>query len=278
MATDRGCPAPLTCCDRSGRRRLRHACRVTDESETTTEHAPRRQVIVGRWPLPTGTDPAHRSARTATSTTARGSSEGSQSRANPDGTPEPVDHPPLDRVGPDFDGPIPPLVDEHGRAWVVIDGTISGSTPGPRPGRFPVSAANGAARTGQRLWSGDTGCQSWIEPPRIAPRGLVYSLETGPAGGGDRLTVVNPDGTISSGWPKTLQREGARWDSVTIGENRVAYAVAIEPEPSKGFSSRSWRSRQMVRGTGSGRSSNPDARVVGVRLRTGPRPGTRRPS
>ena len=39
------------------------------------------------------------------------------------------------------------------------------------------------------------------------------------------------DGTTRSGWPKTLQREGATWHSVTIGENRRAYAVAFEPEP-----------------------------------------------
>ena len=43
--------------------------------------------------------------------------------------------------------------------------------------------------------------------------------------------MVNPDGTVRSGWPKTLQRAGATWDSVTIGENRRAYAVAVEPEP-----------------------------------------------
>ena len=33
------------------------------------------------------------------------------------------------------------------------------------------------------------------------------------------------------GGPKTLQRSGATWDSVTIGPNRMAYAVASEPEP-----------------------------------------------
>jgi hypothetical protein len=48
---------------------------------------------------------------------------------------------------------------------------------------------------------------------------------------GERITVVNPDGGIRSGWPKTLQREGAVWQSVTLGENNVAYAVAVEPEP-----------------------------------------------
>ncbi|HEU5205805.1 MAG TPA: hypothetical protein VFU17_16050, partial [Candidatus Limnocylindrales bacterium] len=50
-------------------------------------------------------------------------------------------------------------------------------------------------------------------------------------GKGERITVINRDGSIRSGWPKTLQRAGAAWDSVTIGENRLAYAVAIEPEP-----------------------------------------------
>ena len=77
----------------------------------------------------------------------------------------------------------------------------------------------------------DTGCQPWFEPPRLAPRGLVYALESGADGMGERITVINPDGSIRSGWPKTLQRPGATWDSVTIGENRIAYAVAIEPEP-----------------------------------------------
>ena len=37
--------------------------------------------------------------------------------------------------------------------------------------------------------------------------------------------------SVRSGWPKTLQRAGADWESVTIGENRRAYAVAVEPEP-----------------------------------------------
>ena len=77
----------------------------------------------------------------------------------------------------------------------------------------------------------DTGCQTWIEPPRLAPRGLIYAIESPPQGQGERLTAINPDGSVRSGWPKTLQREGASWDSVTIGENRRAYAVAIEPEP-----------------------------------------------
>ena len=64
----------------------------------------------------------------------------------------------------------------------------------------------------------------------------IYALETAPEATGGRITVVNRDGSIRSGWPKTLQREGAAWDSVTIGENRIAYAVAVEPEPGDKFS------------------------------------------
>ena len=77
---------------------------------------------------------------------------------------------------------------------------------------------------------GDTGCADIeFHPPLMAPQSLVYLIyppgEGGPKGG--RITVVNRDGTVRSGWPKTLQRPGATWDSVTIGENRRAYAVAV---------------------------------------------------
>ena len=70
-----------------------------------------------------------------------------------------------------------------------------------------------------------------MPPSSAAPRALLYTLETAPTGMGGRINVVNLDGTTRSGWPKTLRREGAMWHSVTIGENRRAYAVAIEPEP-----------------------------------------------
>ena len=166
--------------------------------------------------------------------------EGSRiSRRNADGSEAapPVDLPASIEWAPDIDGPMPPLVDENGRAWIVADRAILGfDSDGGALDGFPYEPQTALLEQGSDCGPGDTGCQSWIEPPRIAPRGLVYALETGPNGGGGRITVVNPDGSVRSGWPKTLQRDGARWDSVTIGDNRAAYAVAIEPEPGKGFS------------------------------------------
>lgn len=133
---------------------------------------------------------------------------------------------------PDGDAPIPPLVDERGRVWVVVDGGFLGydASNGELPG-FPYDAETGLLVRGADCDGGDTGCQTWVEPPRLAPQSLIYSLENAPAGKGARITVVNSDGSIRSGWPKTLKRAGSDWDSVTIGANRVAYAVANEPEP-----------------------------------------------
>ena len=37
----------------------------------------------------------------------------------------------------------------------------------------------------------DTGCQPWLEPPRLAPQGLIYALESPPDGEGERITVIN---------------------------------------------------------------------------------------
>ena len=142
-----------------------------------------------------------------------------------------VDIPSSTEWAPDIDGPMPPLVDERGRALVVThDGIVGLDAYGAELPGFPYESRTGLLMRGE-CPEGDTGCQPWIEPPRLAPRGLIYALETPPEGQGERITVVNADGSIRSGWPKTLQREGASWDSVTIGDNRIAYAVAIEPEP-----------------------------------------------
>ena len=161
--------------------------------------------------------------------------EGSRiARRNPDGSEASA---PLDLAfpidwSPDGDAPIPPLVDERGRVWVVANGSILGfdADNAVLPG-FPYVAETDLLEQGGDCPAGDTGCPTWLEPPRMAPQSLIYTLENAPEGMGGRLNVVNRDGSIRSGWPKTLQRAGAAWDSVTIGENRVAYAVAVEPEP-----------------------------------------------
>jgi hypothetical protein len=132
---------------------------------------------------------------------------------------------------PSYDGPLPPLVGETGRTSVVMDDRILSfdGTGAALPG-WPYEPETDWVERGE-CPEGDTGCQPSSEPPRLAPRGLVYALESAPDGGGERITAVNADASVRSGWPKTLQRDGAMWDSVTIGENRIAYAVAIEPEP-----------------------------------------------
>jgi hypothetical protein len=154
-------------------------------------------------------------------------------RVNPDGSDA---GPPIDLTdsldwSPDGDAPIPPLADGRGRVWVVADGSIIGFDAGNAaiPG-FPYVASTGLLERGE-CPPGDTGCGTWLEPPRLAPAGLIHTLENAPDGKGARLNVVNRDGSVRSGWPKTLQRPGATWESLTIGNNRRAYAVALEPEP-----------------------------------------------
>ena len=154
-------------------------------------------------------------------------------RFNPDGS---IAAPSFDlpfslEWAPDADGPLAPLADEGGRFWVVADGAILGfdgenvALPG-----FPYQAETGLLVRGECA-PRETGCQPWVEPPLLAPGSRIYALENAPEKKGERITVINRDGTIRSGWPKTLQRAGAAWESVTIGENRLAYAIAIEPEP-----------------------------------------------
>ena len=132
---------------------------------------------------------------------------------------------------PDWDAPLAPIADDRGNLWLLADGQVHAydTTAEPIPG-WPYEPETGILVLGECPPT-DTGCQPWYEPPVAAPRALLYTLETAPEGMGGRINVVNLDGTIRSGWPKTLQRDGASWDSVTIGENRRAYAVAVEPEP-----------------------------------------------
>jgi hypothetical protein len=132
----------------------------------------------------------------------------------------------------DDGGLFAPLVDQRGRVWVTAGGTIHGfDEQGNQLSGFPYEPETALAEGGRVCDTGSSDpCSSWPKEPRLAPGSLIYALETGPDGKGERITVVNRDGSIRSGWPKTLQKAGAAWDSVTIGDNRTAYAVASEPE------------------------------------------------
>jgi hypothetical protein len=204
-----------------------------DGTQTTTLSAIGMDGLVDGWPLAVeGTASGPAFAPDGDVYLTSWIDDGSRITRVHDGTPvSSVDR--LESIAwdPRFDGPVPPLVNERGQASVMIDDRMlrldgaGTSAPG-----WPYEPDTSWAERGTCAPQ-DTGCQPWLEQPRLAPRGLVYALESGPDGKGERITVVNPDGSIRSGWPVTLQRPGATWDSVTIGENRIAYAVAVEPEP-----------------------------------------------
>ena len=152
-------------------------------------------------------------------------------------TAEPID--PGLTITDDYDngGSLPPLADADGNIFATGDERMAGvNRSGEALAGWPydLEAPLVGYNEADCPPAADTGCaDSVFHPPLMSPRSLVYLVyppdENGDRGG--RITVVNRDGTIRSGWPKTLQRPGATWDSVTIGENRRAYAVAVEPEP-----------------------------------------------
>ena len=161
-------------------------------------------------------------------------------RLREDGTEAVPTSQPFERVMGDDElgGPLQPLVDEDANAFPTTDERVYGldRAGAVLPG-WPFEPAPALLQYADCPPGEDTGCPYEFTPPLMAPRGLVYLVHPpGEGVSGGRITVVNPDGSVRSGWPKTLQRAGARWDSVAVGENRVAYAVAIEPEPGSEFS------------------------------------------
>ena len=154
-----------------------------------------------------------------------------------DGSPvaEPIDPGVTIVFGGEY-GLLPPLVDADGNAFTAGQKRMSGvDRSGEALDGWPYDLERPLERIiALECPPTDTGCMDIeFHPPLMSPQSLVYLVyppdESGDEGG--RITVVNRDGTVRSGWPKTLQRPGAAWDSVTIGENRRAYAVAVEPEP-----------------------------------------------
>lgn len=136
---------------------------------------------------------------------------------------------------------LAPLAGDDGRVYVTTEDQVIGLDSAGAPlGGWPFELEAPLVRfVPFDCPPGDTGCMTIeFHPPLIAPQQLLYLVyppeEDEDQGG--RITVVNRDGSVRSGWPKTLQRPGATWDSVTIGENRRAYAVALEPEPGNRWS------------------------------------------
>jgi len=73
-------------------------------------------------------------------------------------------------------------------------------------------------------------------PPEADPSGILYLLEGSATSDAGRVTAVNPDGTVRTGWPVTLQRQGSIFESITLGPAGLAYPVAVEPEAGDGRS------------------------------------------
>ena len=139
-------------------------------------------------------------------------------------------------------GRCAPLVDEHGQRLSSLEGRISGfDANGRRARRLAVRAARlGCIERGNECGARVTpAVKPWLEPPLMAPR-EASSTRSRPAAGAEtgRAHHGRQPLTALSGpaGRRPFSGEGATWDSVTIGENRRAYAVAVEPEPGDKFS------------------------------------------
>ena len=99
---------------------------------------------------------------------------------------------------------------------------------------WPWTAAPGLQYEGV-CEAGETGCGLIRVSPGMGAEGQVIAAVQATDTGG-ALVAVNPDGTVSEGWPITLNRAGsAFWSVVTAGDGGT-YALAIEPEGEGGFS------------------------------------------
>ena len=73
--------------------------------------------------------------------------------------------------------------------------------------------------------------------PAVGPESTLYlPRQARDTSVGGRIIAVGPDGRVRAGWPVELTRPGAEFWSVVVGSDGTVYALAIEPEPSDGFS------------------------------------------
>ena len=144
------------------------------------------------------------------------------------------------------------MVGEDGRVWIFGDSTILGFDSGwvAVLDGYPYEPDTSLLVRGDDCGPEDTGCPAWIDPPRLAPESLIYALETAPEGEGGRITVINRDGSVRSGWPKTLQREGAPGTASQSGRTGSRTPLRSNPSRATNPPPRSSRSRPTARASG----------------------------
>ena len=119
-----------------------------------------------------------------------------------------------------------PVVAPDGSAFVVAEDSTAYAIDGsgqPRAG-WPYRAPSGL------VWPGycppcTTGCGLWRSDPVAGPDGSLHLLHVGGS-----IVAVGTDGAVKAGWPVVLRRADAEFESVVVGADGTAYALAIEPE------------------------------------------------
>jgi hypothetical protein len=132
--------------------------------------------------------------------------------------------------------PAAPLVGPDGTTFVVSafvgDMTVAGVDPAGRSLTGWPYQSDGPDQARRTCAAG--ACDSFdLAMPTLGPDMVLHLLQgsrTGSVGGS--IVAVGPDGAVRPGWPVELRRPGAGFWSVVVGSDRMAHALAVEPESS----------------------------------------------
>jgi hypothetical protein len=136
--------------------------------------------------------------------------------------------------------PAAPVVAPDGSAYFV---TQEGGFPDGPTTAYAIDAT-GVLRAGWPyrsstglVWHGHvspcaTGGGLERSDPAVGPDGSLYLLQLAASRGigGGSIVAVGTDGVVKTGWPVVLRRAGAEFESVVVGPDGTAFALAIEPE------------------------------------------------
>ncbi len=135
-------------------------------------------------------------------------------------------------------GTPPPLVADDGTTFLVSEDrgtTVYGIDPVGQvmPG-WPYRDAIGLQWSPD---SGGVGGGTWRSTPAIGPGNVLYLLHPPRANRlGGSIVAIGPDGRVRPGWPVVLTRAGSVFQSVVVGPDGTAHALAVEPEVGGGYS------------------------------------------